>query len=50
MRPRHKAAENKRAAQGIAHPIDLASMRPRHKAAENRRWPDAPEAEGYGLQ
>ena len=35
MRPRHKAAENARAALASALGLAPASMRPRHKAAEN---------------
>ena len=36
MRPRHKAAENRRVEPAAARHLPGASMRPRHKAAENR--------------
>ena len=35
MRPRHKAAENRRVRNRYHHTELVASMRPRHKAAEN---------------
>ena len=35
MRPRHKAAENRRRRLALGGAAVLASMRPRHKAAEN---------------
>ena len=39
MRPRHKAAENRREPRDGGRPPAEASMRPRHKAAENGGGP-----------